>query len=612
MLCTVSPQQRFVRLSERWRDHGCNPDGLIGTTWLDLLHPADRHGASSALARVFAGLDAIVEMDARVRSIDGCHVRCHWRWKSNESGQATAIVFEDGARWAEFERYRRGIDASPAGVLIAGDDGTIAFVNRQVEAMFGFARGELLGRSVDELVPSRFQAEHSNARARFMRDPGLRTVGLAREFLAVRKDGSEFDVEVTLTPLHIDDERDVVATIVDNSARKEQNDELRARLAELQSYQEETEVLSEMSSLLQHALVEQEVHRIVETFGRRLLPEINAAIYAYPPSRDALECRASWGSTPDHRFEPHDCWALRRTRPHRNVHDLLPRCGHGWHGPAQWQVCIPIAAHGQASGIITLSSSSETSEEARKRAERVGKAAADQLALALSNIHLRETLRALSIRDPLTGLFNRRYLEESLAREFPRARRHNTSISVLMIDVDHFKSFNDTHGHQAADQALRAMCSIMSKCVRAEDILCRYGGEEFVAVLPDCGKEDAFRRADMLRTEVSRNVPGITVSIGVAEWPVDGRTWESVLRAADEALYRAKASGRDVVRSSLPPSISGRVSSDPSAAASQRCSNIPPLREADSDIVPRSIIPNAEQGRVGTETTALLKTSGLV
>ncbi len=151
----------------------------------------------------------------------------------------------------------------------------------------------------------------------------------------------------------------------------------------------------------------------------------------------------------------------------------------------------------------------------------------------------------------MTGLFNRRYLEESVKRELQRAKRRESEVSVLMIDIDHFKRFNDTHGHQTGDEALSEVGRLLLDSIREEDIACRFGGEEFVVLMPDCSREDAFTRAERLREVIANRPVGVTLSIGVSAWPNDGRTWEMVLKKADEALYDAKSNGRN--RSAMPP-----------------------------------------------------------
>jgi diguanylate cyclase (GGDEF)-like protein len=186
---------------------------------------------------------------------------------------------------------------------------------------------------------------------------------------------------------------------------------------------------------------------------------------------------------------------------------------------------------------------------------RQASAVGERISLALANLRLREVLRSQSIRDPLTGLFNRRYMEESLEREMRRATRNDECVSLLMLDIDHFKQFNDTFGHQAGDTLLRAVGDFLSQRTRGQDVACRYGGEEFVLILAGAAADDGCKRAELLREELKQltvlhagQVLGrISVSIGTSAFPGQGATGEELLRAADEALYRAKAEGRDRV-----------------------------------------------------------------
>ncbi|MCA9555431.1 MAG: GGDEF domain-containing protein, partial [Myxococcales bacterium] len=177
----------------------------------------------------------------------------------------------------------------------------------------------------------------------------------------------------------------------------------------------------------------------------------------------------------------------------------------------------------------------------------IAKAIADQLALTKSNIGLRESLQFLATRDPLTGLFNRRHLDDSIDREFSRSKRNNSPVAAWMVDIDHFKAFNDTHGHPAADRVLAEFGRLLRTSCRDMDLACRFGGEEFVVILPDCTREDAARRAEAFREKVANTALEITVSVGVAEFPGDGHSWEMVLRRADDALYQAKRTGRNRV-----------------------------------------------------------------
>jgi diguanylate cyclase (GGDEF)-like protein len=181
---------------------------------------------------------------------------------------------------------------------------------------------------------------------------------------------------------------------------------------------------------------------------------------------------------------------------------------------------------------------------------------AERLALTLSDMKLREALRTQSIRDPLTGWFNRRFMEETLEREISRSARNGRPLAILMMDVDNFKGFNDAYGHEAGDVALQTLCQLIKKHIRTEDAACRYGGDEFVLIIPDTSPELAGKRAEAIRAaagQVEIQYHGspagtLTLSFGVATSPVNGTTALELLRAADAALFRAKRDGRDRVQ----------------------------------------------------------------
>jgi diguanylate cyclase (GGDEF)-like protein len=194
-------------------------------------------------------------------------------------------------------------------------------------------------------------------------------------------------------------------------------------------------------------------------------------------------------------------------------------------------------------------------EAFRQSHQQLAISLSSQIALSLSGLQLRESLRELSIRDPLTRLFNRRFLEESLERELQLASRKKQAISVLFVDLDHFKRFNDTFGHDAGDMVLQSLADLFRTFFRSTDICCRFGGEEFAIIMPESTAQDAAVRADALRAEVKRlklrykkEILGpLSLSAGVAAFPEHGSTSEELLKIADQCLYESKARGRDVV-----------------------------------------------------------------
>jgi diguanylate cyclase (GGDEF)-like protein len=215
-------------------------------------------------------------------------------------------------------------------------------------------------------------------------------------------------------------------------------------------------------------------------------------------------------------------------------------------------LCVPMMAQGEMLGMLNLCSVVGSLSEAQ---QQLAVTVSEHLSLALSNVRLRETLRHQAIRDPLTGMYNRRYMEESLERELRRAARHGTPLGVMMLDLDHFKRFNDTFGHAAGDVVLREVGHLLQHYLRGEDIACRYGGEEFTLILIDAPLSVVVQRANQIREAVKaltishhgQSLGIASISLGVAMFPEHGLTSEKLVRSADAALYRAKEAGRDRV-----------------------------------------------------------------
>ncbi|HTB60044.1 MAG TPA: diguanylate cyclase [Polyangia bacterium] len=328
------------------------------------------------------------------------------------------------------------------------------------------------------------------------------------------------------------------------------------RHAKEQAHLREITLLLQNGELLQACHGVDEAYEVIAKAAPRFFSEASGAVFMFPASRDALEARASWGG-PDpaslpRGFSPEDCWALRRGQPHfvaDSRHGLM--CPHVTAPLPGSTLCHPLIAQGDVMGILHLEASSPLKEDLRRRAGVVG----EQMSMALANLGLRETLRNQSIRDPLTGLFNRRYLEETLERELRRAIRANEPLGVLMIDVDHFKQFNDLYGHEAGDYVLREVAATLRRATRASDVASRIGGEEMVILLPGADLGQAERKADQLRDQVSQldmkqlghALGQVTISVGVSALPNHGEGAAELLRIADSAMYRSKREGRNRV-----------------------------------------------------------------
>ena len=322
-----------------------------------------------------------------------------------------------------------------------------------------------------------------------------------------------------------------------------------------QAHLREITLLLQNGELLQACHGVEEAYEVIAKAAPRFFSEASGTVFMFPPSRDALEVRASWGgaaASPPRGFAPEDCWALRRGQPHfvaDSRHGLM--CPHVMAPLPGSTLCHPLIAQGEVMGILHLEASSPLKEDLRRRAGVVG----EQMSMALANLGLRETLRNQSIRDPLTGLFNRRYLEETLERELRRAIRAGEPLGVLMIDVDHFKQFNDLHGHEAGDYVLREVAATLRRATRASDVASRMGGEEMVILLPGADLIQAERKADQLRDQVSQlemkqlgnSLGQVTISVGVSGLPNHGEGAAELLRIADSAMYRSKREGRNRV-----------------------------------------------------------------
>ena len=339
-------------------------------------------------------------------------------------------------------------------------------------------------------------------------------------------------------------------------ARKELDQQTERMLRELKQRSERATLLAKMGALLQSCVSLEEVFAAALGFAPRIFPVARGAMALLNTSRSLAEVIGAWSDCrlPAMEFETTSCWALRTGHPHLVLAgDSTAPCAHAA-GVKNTYLCIPILAQGETLGIVHLQATDEAPQlNASELSFKTTFAA--QVGLSIANLRLREALRTQSVRDALTGLYNRRYLEEVLEREVRRAARAAQSLGVLMIDLDHFKNFNDTYGHDAGDAVLRETGASLTRGIRAEDFVCRFGGEEFVVILPTANLEAACARAERLRLKMKeltvlhqgRSMGMLTVSIGVAVFPEHGVSPKELMAAADAALYEAKRGGRNQV-----------------------------------------------------------------
>ena len=489
---------------------------------------------------------------------------------------------EDDLRQAK-EYLEDILDNSADPIGIVDRQGRIIKWNKACERGFGYSFDELGGKSSFELYAEK------NALQKMLVQ--LRREGSVRgyEILMKKKDGSIALFALSINLLYDRDQKVIGSvcvardlseikktlddlTIVNQHLQHEVNErkqmeatlqETNRRLEEMVAQVEERNrtmsLANEMADMLQACQTSEEAYLTIGNFMPRFFPDDAGALYMLNNSRNLFEVVAKWGKDPPTlaAFAPDECWSVRRGHLHRvvNPQDALP-CRHVVRTVAGGYLCVPLIAQGETLGVFHLRpgpSAEDLPPELAAGKDQLALTLAEDMAMALANLRLRETLRSQAIRDPLTGLFNRRYLEETMEREINRVKRQETYLGVIMMDLDHFKQYNDTFGHSAGDELLRALSNLLKSHIRGEDIACRYGGEEFLLILPGVSLEVALARAESLRQavkEMHQHSPGLkptTLSLGVAVYPDHGDTGLHLIQAADAALYRAKQAGRDRV-----------------------------------------------------------------
>jgi diguanylate cyclase (GGDEF)-like protein len=312
------------------------------------------------------------------------------------------------------------------------------------------------------------------------------------------------------------------------------------------------ELLGGMAHRMQAARTDEELASVIRIFAPRVLLDMPGALYAHNNSRNLLIPLAAWGGVEvePNGFSPEQCWALRRGQSHFVVEpgsDIM--CAHVPEGMHHYH-CEPLLAGGEVIGVLYLQG--VVSTESRFRLTVLS----ENIASALVNHRLQRGLREQTIRDPLTGLFNRRYMEEALALEIARAARSGNPLSLIMCDIDHFKRFNDDFGHDAGDAVLQVVAAELRSRFREGDVVCRFGGEEFTIIAPSTSAEAMAVRAEYVRQTISeiavqqggRTLGSVTMSFGIAAWhPGTDREGISLIKSADTALYEAKRQGRNKV-----------------------------------------------------------------
>ena len=460
-------------------------------------------------------------------------------------------------------RYRRLFETARDGILILdAATGTIMDSNPYLETMLGYSHAELLGKKLWEIGPFKDVAASRVAFRQLQCNEYIRYEDLPLE----TKNGERMQVEFISNLYLVDSAKVIQCNIRDITARKlaevsirKANESLSSLVTVLQRRDADMTLVSRMNDLLQSCETQEEAYRIIALTATELFVGQNGCVAVFLKSGQYLETVARWGDEAlvEDMFPKEDCWALRSGRPHEVMDPSTnPPCKHFVRPPHHGYRCLPLTVHGGALGVFHLEAAPKGAEDQRGRQDQLAVTVSEAIKLSLANLGLRMKLQAQATLDPLTALFNRRYVEDTLPRELHRSLRKGSPLSVAMLDLDHFKQFNDTFGHDAGDLVLQEASRLLSENLRESDCACRYGGEEFLLVLPDASLEDTSRRLEHIRLLLERMelvchgqlLGKVTFSAGVAVAPEHGTHPADLLRAVDEALYAAKQAGRNQVR----------------------------------------------------------------
>jgi len=458
------------------------------------------------------------------------------------------------------------LDSLPDPVVWMDERCRIFRANRAAAESFGEGLSEILGRPCYEVIHGA-SAPPPDCPHRLMQTSGR----AERGELSHPAQEKIFDIAALPYGFSPKGSRGCVAVLRDVTSRRSAEvvlrsecDQLAGRTRHLESRLQELSLLREMGDVLQVCTTREKTYEVLAHFASKLFGEDSGALRLHRPKKGLVETVAVWGPNPPSQkaFPPADCAAIESGRASDNIGGAS-LCRHVASSPAT-TMCLPIFGQGKTLGSLELvlaapplNSPGEirSADSLRLRALTI----TEHFGRALVNLRILETLRGASVRDSLTGLFNRRYLDEALDREVRRADRTNRPLGVIMLDVDHFKLFNDAHGHAAGDLVLRSLGQMLRARTRQEDVVCRYGGEEFVMILPEAPLEVSRQRAEQLRDAAllmrvnhdGRLFDGVSLSLGVAAFPGHGTTAPELLASADRHLYDAKNAGRGQVVSGV-------------------------------------------------------------
>jgi diguanylate cyclase (GGDEF)-like protein/PAS domain S-box-containing protein len=432
--------------------------------------------------------------------------------------------------------FRALFDTAFDATVVVDEQGEIILANAACEKLLGYSPAELFGRSVETLVPVRFQA-HAELRGRFLGDPHARSMGQGMALYARHADGRDVPVDIALNPVSLGPRRWTSAVIRDMRGRAHGMEALRVQATALRSA----------------------ANGVVITDRGGTITWVNPAACAitgyHPEELIGRHTRILKSGEHDQPFYA-DLWS-QVTRGETWTGTIVNRRKDGALYHEEQTIAPVFDSAGEVSHFIAIKQ--DVSE--RWKAEDALARAHEALTARSAEIEaLNRKLREQAIRDPLTNLYNRRYLEEAIEREVSRAARTGEPLAIAALDLDRFKDVNDRHGHACGDLVLQAFARVLVEHARSSDLICRTGGEEFLVVLPGASLPVALARSEEWRASfagaMTENAAGspirCTVSIGLSLLRPGREDFASAYRRADAALYEAKRTGRNRVVTAEP------------------------------------------------------------
>jgi diguanylate cyclase (GGDEF)-like protein/PAS domain S-box-containing protein len=489
--------------------------------------------------------------------------------------------YETSLRESE-ARGRAILEGATEAIITINDEGIIEDVNPATEIIFGYKPEEIFGKNVKLLMPEPYSYQHDGYLKNYLTTGQAKVIGSGREVIGKRKDGSTFPMELAVNHITVGGRdlftgviRDITELKINEEQLNALNSDLSQKLNLLAQMNKVNSLLNEMGSFFQLSESIPEINKVLRKYCIKLFDQEVGAYYS-AVGKNLLEQVIDWGEPKSEQdFYNSHCWALRKgelyevTNPKEQM-----LCNHlekaHQHDGLNYSLCAPVIGRDGAIGLLSIYGRNLSDKQSNQimddplyqqesdrfdRNKQILRDVAERFGTAVSNIKLRQKLHQESTVDPLTKLYNRRFFEEASELELRRTKRNKKSLSILMLDADFFKSFNDEYGHDAGDYVLCTIANVLKDHCRREDIPTRLGGEEFAILFSMSSSQNACNKAEIIRNAIEKtqlkfedkSLRKITISCGISSIPDNADSISECLTQADKALYKAKESGRNRV-----------------------------------------------------------------